>query len=152
MEAPATSTPAGRPAFFERAADFMSYAIGTPVAFGLAGTVIVVWALLGPFAGFSNTWQLVINTGTTIVTFLMVFLLGNASNRITETQDRMLEGILDEERQLDDEERLVQKLLERIDVRHIRPILKHLDQQDQQIEAMAQRILNALASASPPAP
>jgi low affinity Fe/Cu permease len=151
MEAPATSTPAGRPAFFERAADFMSFAIGTPAAFGLAATVIVVWALLGPFAGFSNTWQLIINTGTTIVTFLMVFLLGNASNRITESQDRMLEGILDEEQRLRNEERLIEKLLQRIDVQHIKPILKHLDQQDHQVEEMAQRILTALGEGTPPA-
>ncbi|MEX1253902.1 MAG: low affinity iron permease family protein [Dehalococcoidia bacterium] len=129
---------------FERVADFMSHAVGTPVAFAGALSVIVVWALLGPSAHFSNTWQLIINTGTTIVTFLMVFLLGNASNRITESQDRMLSGILDEEAKLDEEERLVEKLLQRIDVQHIRPILKHLDDQDHQIEEMSQRILDAI--------
>jgi low affinity Fe/Cu permease len=122
----------------------MSYAIGTPVAFMLAAGVIVVWALLGPLAAFSNTWQLIINTGTTIVTFLMVFLLGNASNRITENQDRLLEGIYGEEHQLDQEERLILKLLARMDVQHIRPILKHLDEQDHQIEQLEQRILDAL--------
>jgi low affinity Fe/Cu permease len=133
-----------QPGIFERVADFMSYAIGTPFAFALAAGVIVVWALLGPLASFSNTWQLIINTGTTIVTFLMVFLLGNASNRITENQDRLLEGIYGEEHRLDEEERLVLKLLERMDVQHIRPILKHLDDQDHQIEQVEQRILAAL--------
>ncbi len=137
-------SPTEKPGPFERVAGFMSFAIGTPAAFALALSIVVVWALLGPSAGFSNTWQLIINTGTTIVTFLMVFLLGNASNRITENQDRMLVGILNEEQRLDVEERLIQKLLHRIDVQHIRPILKHLDEQDHQVEAMAQRILDAI--------
>lgn len=130
---------------FERIADFMSFAIGTPPAFALAVAIVVTWAALGPSAGFSNTWQLVINTGTTIVTFLMVFLLGNASNRITASQDRMLAGIFDEEGRLEREERLIQRLLERIDVEHIRPILRHLDQQDHQVERLEQRILDRLA-------
>ncbi|MDZ4278369.1 MAG: low affinity iron permease family protein, partial [Dehalococcoidia bacterium] len=81
-----------------------------------AGTIVVVWALLGPAAGFSTTWQLIINTGTTIVTFLMVFLLANASNRITEGQGRMLAGIYGEEHSLDVEERLIRKVVERMDV------------------------------------
>ena len=54
---------------------------GTPVAFGLSFMVIVVWAIMGPFYHYSDTWQLVINTGTTIVTFLMVFLIQNMQNR-----------------------------------------------------------------------
>jgi low affinity Fe/Cu permease len=137
-------------ALFERLADFLSTAIGTPPAFMLALTVVIVWALLGPAAGFSNTWQLIINTGTTIVTFLMVFLLANASNRITENQEQMLDRIYDQEEQLDAEERLVKKVLERIDRRHIGPIMKHLDEQDHAIEAVAQRILEAVQSLSPP--
>lgn len=143
-EAATTAHPQQQQGPFERAADFMSRAIGTPWAFLAAITVVAGWATLGPLASFSNTWQLVINTGTTIVTFLMVFLLANASNRITETQDRMLAGILGEERQLDTEERLIKGLLERIDVEHIRPILRHLDEQDHQIEAVAARILAAV--------
>lgn len=144
MEATQQTRSAPGPGLFERVADFMSRAIGTPLAFLLAVAVVLVWALLGPLASFSTTWQLVINTGTTIVTFLMVFLLGNASNRITETQDRMLEGILGEEQQLDAEERLIRRLLERMDVEHIRPILKHLDEQDHQIEDVAARVLAAV--------
>ena len=140
----AATTQAKRQGLFERIADFMSYAVGTPRAFMVALGIVLVWALLGPSAGFSNTWQLIINTGTTIVTFLMVFLLSNASNRITESQERMLAGIYDEEKQLDAEQRLVQKLLEKIDVEHIRPILRHLDEQDHQIEVVAQKILDAV--------
>lgn len=56
-------------------------ATGTSLAFMLALTVIVVWAITGPLFGFSDTWQLVINTGTTIVTFLMVFLIQRAQNK-----------------------------------------------------------------------
>ena len=55
--------------------------VGTPVAFLLALSVIIVWALTGPIFHFSDTWQLVINTSTTIVTFLMVFLIQNTQNR-----------------------------------------------------------------------
>jgi low affinity Fe/Cu permease len=54
---------------------------GGTIAFALALAVIVVWAILGPLFGFSDTWQLVINTGTTIVTFLMVFLIQRAQNK-----------------------------------------------------------------------
>jgi low affinity Fe/Cu permease len=54
---------------------------GTTTAFGLALSVVVVWTLLGPLFRFSNTWQLVINTGTTIVTFLMVFLIQRTQNK-----------------------------------------------------------------------
>jgi low affinity Fe/Cu permease len=54
---------------------------GSSPAFGSAVGVIVVWALLGPLFGFSDTWQLVINTGTTIITFLMVFLIQRAQNK-----------------------------------------------------------------------
>jgi low affinity Fe/Cu permease len=127
--------------FFDRLADFMSNAIGRPVAFLAAAAVVLVWLATGPFANFSNTWQLVINTGTTIITFLMVFLLGNASNRITESQDIMLANIYDEERRLQAEEKMIRRLLDRIDVEHIQPILSHLDKQDHQIESVTERIL-----------
>jgi low affinity Fe/Cu permease len=55
--------------------------LGSKWAFAGAGLVIVIWALMGPIFHFSDTWQLVINTGTTIVTFLMVFLIQNTQNR-----------------------------------------------------------------------
>jgi low affinity Fe/Cu permease len=56
---------------------------GRPVAFGVAVTIVLIWALTGPLFGFSDTWQLVINTGTTIITFLMVFLIQHTQNRDT---------------------------------------------------------------------
>jgi low affinity Fe/Cu permease len=54
---------------------------GRPVTFGICLAVILLWALSGPVFGFSDTWQLIVNTGTTIVTFLMVFLIQNTQNR-----------------------------------------------------------------------
>jgi low affinity Fe/Cu permease len=68
-------------AFFGRFANWAARAMGHPLAFVLAVLVILGWAVTGPFFGFSDTWQLVINTGTTIVTFLMVFLIQNTQNR-----------------------------------------------------------------------
>jgi low affinity Fe/Cu permease len=66
---------------FEHVAGRVASAAGRPRAFVLALTVIVVWAVTGPLFHWSDTWQLVINTGTTIITFLMVFLIQNAQNR-----------------------------------------------------------------------
>jgi low affinity Fe/Cu permease len=67
--------------WFGRFAACASGWLGSKWAFAGAGFIIVVWALLGPVFRYSNTWQLVINTGTTIVTFLMVFLIQNTQNR-----------------------------------------------------------------------
>lgn len=66
---------------FERMAQKVSGWMGQPPAFVIALLTIVVWAVTGPLFHWSDTWQLVINTGTTIVTFLMVFLIQNAQNR-----------------------------------------------------------------------
>ena len=67
--------------FLEKFSHQATKATGTSVAFVLAVLVIVVWAITGPLFNYSNTWQLVINTGTTIVTFLMVFLIQRAQNK-----------------------------------------------------------------------
>ena len=67
--------------FFEQIASKVSGAVGRPIAFILALTTIIVWGFSGPIFQWSDTWQLVINTGTTIITFLMVFLIQNAQNR-----------------------------------------------------------------------
>jgi low affinity Fe/Cu permease len=69
--------------WFTLFAKWASRATGHPLAFVLAATVIIVWAFTGPKFGFNDTWQLVINTGTTILTFLMVFLIQNTQNRDT---------------------------------------------------------------------
>ncbi len=67
--------------FFHKFAQEVSGAVGSPWAFLLAVIVIIAWAVTGPLFHFSDTWQLVINTGTTIITFLMVFLIQNTQNR-----------------------------------------------------------------------
>lgn len=67
---------------------------GHPRTFVLACLVVLVWAITGPLFGFSDTWQLVINTGTTIVTFLMVFLIQNTQNRDTEALQIKLDELI----------------------------------------------------------
>jgi low affinity Fe/Cu permease len=69
--------------YFSRFSHAAAHATGTPAAFLLAALTILVWAITGPLFHYSDTWQLVINTGTTIVTFLMVFLIQNTQNRDT---------------------------------------------------------------------
>ncbi|HYD46963.1 MAG TPA: low affinity iron permease family protein [Terriglobales bacterium] len=67
---------------------------GQPIGFVLAVAVLVIWAVSGPFFGFSDTWQLIINTGTTIVTFLMVFLIQNTQNRDSEAMQLKLDELI----------------------------------------------------------
>jgi low affinity Fe/Cu permease len=66
---------------FRKLAHSASEKLGTPWAFGIALGAIVLWAISGPFLDFSTTWQLIINTATTVLTFLMVFLIQNTQNR-----------------------------------------------------------------------
>ncbi|TIU14307.1 MAG: low affinity iron permease family protein, partial [Mesorhizobium sp.] len=66
---------------FTRIANYVAHLAGLPSTFAVCFLIIVAWAISGPLFGFSDTWQLVINTGTTIVTFLMVFLIQNTQNR-----------------------------------------------------------------------
>ena len=80
--------------FFGRLAKSTARATGHPMAFGLAFLLIVVWAASGPLFGFSDTWQLVINTGTTIATFLMVFLIQNTQNRDTAALQLKLDELI----------------------------------------------------------
>lgn len=68
--------------------------VGHPLAFALAVLVIVVWVVTGPLFGWSDTWQLIINTGTTIVTFLMVFLIQNTQNRDSEAVHLKLDELI----------------------------------------------------------
>ena len=81
----ATHRPARKPAvperLFTRIASITSFAAGQPLAFVIAAGVILLWIVTGPVFGWSDTWQLVVNTATTIITFLMVFLIQNSQNR-----------------------------------------------------------------------
>jgi len=80
--------------WFMTFAKITSRATGRPSAFVAAGAVIVVWVVTGPLFHFSDTWQLVINTGTTIVTFLMVFLIQNTQNRDSEALQIKLDELI----------------------------------------------------------
>lgn len=79
---------------FTRFAKWTSHITGRPVTFAVALLALVVWAVSGPVFGFSDTWQLVINTGTTIVTFLMVFLIQNTQNRDSEALHIKLDELI----------------------------------------------------------
>jgi low affinity Fe/Cu permease len=79
---------------FTRFAKWTARAAGRPATFMLAAAIIVVWGVTGPIFAFSNTWQLIINTGTTIVTFLMVFLIQNTQNRDTEALQVKLDELI----------------------------------------------------------
>jgi len=82
------------PGFFTRFAKWTSTMAGRPATFALAVAMLVVWAASGPIFKFSDTWQLVINTGTTIVTFLMVFLIQNTQNRDSEALHVKLDELI----------------------------------------------------------
>jgi low affinity Fe/Cu permease len=79
---------------FTELANAASHAAGRAVTFTLAAAVVIIWAITGPLFGFSDTWQLVINTGTTIVTFLMVFLIQNSQNRDSASIQVKLDEII----------------------------------------------------------
>ena len=83
-----------KPSFFHHVANDTAHAAGHPATFAAAVLVILGWAVLGPVFGYSDTWQLVINTGTTIVTFLMVFLIQNTQNRESKAVQLKLDEII----------------------------------------------------------
>jgi low affinity Fe/Cu permease len=87
-------TPAKSNSWFTRFAKGTANATGQPVTFGLAALVVIAWAVSGPLFHWSDTWQLVINTGTTIVTFLMVFLIQSTQNRDAEAVHVKLDELL----------------------------------------------------------
>jgi len=114
---------------FRRFATKASLLMGTPMAFILAMLVLVMWAFTGPLFDYSDTWQLIINTGTTIVTFLMVFLIQNTQNRETKalhlkldelirTNHEARNGLLNIENLSDEELDLLQMQFEKLRERH----------------------------------
>ena len=111
--------------WFTRAAKWASHTAGRPATFMVALGIILVWAITGPIFDFSDTWQLVINTGTTIVTFLMVFLIQNTQNRDAKAMhlklDELIHGVsgarnrlIDLEDMTDEELDSLQKEFERL--------------------------------------
>ena len=104
--------------WFRKSAHRVSHVAGTAWAFTIAVTVVVIWAVSGPLFDYSNTWQLVINSTTTIVTFLMVFLIQNTQNRdalaIQLKLDELLRGVKGARTSLVDIEELSDEELERL--------------------------------------
>jgi low affinity Fe/Cu permease len=109
---------------FRRFAMAVSVLAGSVGAFTLAMLVILSWALMGPAFGFSDTWQLVINTGTTIVTFLMVFLIQNTQNRESRAVHAKLDELLLKLREADNHlieaEEMSDEELEKLRARYLR--------------------------------
>src|SRR4051812_15449557 len=94
MPSPAPQRNASRHAHFGSFARHISLQAGKPAAFTLAVSLILIWAITGPGFHFSDTWQLVINTSTTIITFLMVFLIQNSQNRDSEALHIKLDELI----------------------------------------------------------
>jgi low affinity Fe/Cu permease len=90
----AAQTPDSWSARFARASTRISEMLGSGIAFLAAVLIIAIWAVTGPIFGFSDTWQLVINTGTTIVTFLMVFVIQNTQNRDAKATQVKLDELI----------------------------------------------------------
>ncbi|UXY17041.1 low affinity iron permease family protein [Chitiniphilus purpureus] len=82
------------PALFNRFAQWAAVASGAPRTFLLAAALVLIWIVTGPLFDFSDTWQLVINTGTTIITFLMVFLIQHTQNRDTQALQLKLDELI----------------------------------------------------------
>lgn len=79
---------------FRQVSHAIGEAVGKPKAFALALLIVLIWALTGSYFGYSDTWQLVINTGTTIITFLMVFLIQNMQNRDSKAVHLKLDELI----------------------------------------------------------
>lgn len=108
----------GLSALFQKMSAKVTKASGSPLAFSIALIVVLIWGITGPIFGFSDTWQLVINTGTTIITFLMVFIIQQSQNKdTTAIQLKLNELIACNERasnRLVDIEDLTEEELEKI--------------------------------------
>ena len=109
--------------WFTRFAQQTARASGRPLTFALAVGTIVAWALTGPLFGYSDTWQLVVNTGTTVITFLMVFLIQNTQNRDAEAMhiklDELIRSVAGARNQLLDLEEFEDADLDRIRAAYI---------------------------------
>jgi low affinity Fe/Cu permease len=109
---------------FNHFAKLTSRTAGHPSTFGIAVVVIVVWAITGPIFGFSDSWQLVINTGTTIVTFLMVFLIQNTQNRDSTAMqiklDELIRALKGAHNELVDLEEMTEEELEQMKAHYTR--------------------------------
>src|SRR5678816_1415860 len=133
---------------FTRFAKWTAHATGRPITFFLAALVIVVWVVTGPIFQFSDTWQLVINTGTTIVTFLMVFLIQSTQNRDAEAVqvklDEIIRAIGNAQNELLDLEELEEEDLDKIRQ-------EYCDMAQKAREVRARRVTNGGSRTNTPA-
>src|SRR6266850_1067236 len=117
---------------FRRFAQATSAMVGSPWAFILAVLIVLVWATTGPLFNYSDTWQLVINTGTTIITFLMVFLIQNTQNRDAKAihlkLDELIRAVKDARTDLVDLETLSDEELEQLQEQFKR--IRHIEGED----------------------
>jgi low affinity Fe/Cu permease len=118
---------------FRKFAQTTSQAVGSSWSFMLAALIIVIWAVTGPLFQYSDTWQLVINTGTTIITFLMVFLIQNTQNRDAKAihlkLDELLRGVEGARTHLVDLEALSDEELDRLQEQFKR--IRHAEGKDE---------------------
>src|SRR5213595_762394 len=126
---------------FRRFAHITSQAVGSSWAFILAVLIILIWAVTGPMFHYSNTWQLVINTGTTIITFLMVFLIQNTQNRDAKAihlkLDELIKGVKGARTGLVNLEELSDSDLEQLqqEFERLHKSLGHLQEKEDEQEA-----------------
>jgi low affinity Fe/Cu permease len=103
---------------FRRFSHRVALAVGAPSAFVMALVLVLVWAITGPLFGYSDTWQLTINTGTTIITFLMVFVIQNTQNRDSQViqlkLDELIRAVQEARNELVDMEDLSDEELQRL--------------------------------------
>ncbi len=124
--------------WFTRFAQWSARAAGRPITFLLAMLIIVVWAMSGPIFHFGDTWQLVINTSTTIITFLMVFLIQNTQNRDGEAVqiklDELIRAIKTSNNALLNLEELDEDVLDKMRAHYCRLAKKASDNVDEMLE------------------
>ena len=130
--------------FFRRLSSRVSYIVGSPWVFIFAVLVIIFWAVTGPVFGFSDTWQLIINTGTTIVTFLMVFLIQNTQNRDAKAihlkLDELIRSAKDARNSLVDLENMSDEELDRLQQEFERFRMRHTQLTDRLEEIVVETI------------
>jgi low affinity Fe/Cu permease len=130
--------------FFRKFANKTSAIVGSPWAFIGAVVIIIAWAVSGPIFGFSDTWQLVINTGTTIITFLMVFLIQNTQNRDAKAihlkLDELLRGVKGARTGMVDLEDLTDEELKQLQEEFKRLRERHGDELQNGVEAVEEEI------------
>lgn len=142
--------------FFAIVASRSAYAMGHPAAFLISTLLCLIWAATGPFFGYSDTWQLVINTGTTVLTFLAVFLIQNSQNRdgaaIQAKLDEILRGVADARSGFIGIEHLTDQEIGQIKAALEREVLQVSKGEPDQLEPTVEELLETCRDSSLDAP